>query len=274
MTDLIIRPTGVGNTTDLTPYGETNNWECVDEVSSDGDTTRVYPSGLPNTEYDTYQMANHTSETEPITNVRVHVVAEKITTGGGANDATRTVLRSGGTDYYGSSETLTGDTYIEYYTDYSQNPADTEDWEWADIDALEAGIELYGHGTVSPRGTQVFVTITYIPPGKSDRDISVDVEVQGYSDRDISVDVLIAGISDRSVSVDIDYDENPQVDFLRYDLTNTRWTDGSYGGELNPMTNHIVKLIKEEKINTLSTCLLYTSPSPRDRTRSRMPSSA
>ena len=25
---------------------------------------------------------------------------------------------------------------------------------------------------------------------------------------------------------------------------------------------------------TLSTCLLYTSPSPRDRTRSRMPSSA
>ena len=26
--------------------------------------------------------------------------------------------------------------------------------------------------------------------------------------------------------------------------------------------------------NQLSTCLLYTSPSPRDRTRSRMPSSA
>ena len=31
----------------------------------------------------------------------------------------------------------------------------------------------------------------------------------------------------------------------------------------------------EDKILTgLSTCLLYTSPSPRDRTRSRMPSSA
>ena len=26
--------------------------------------------------------------------------------------------------------------------------------------------------------------------------------------------------------------------------------------------------------NTVTTCLLYTSPSPRDRTRSRMPSSA
>ena len=30
----------------------------------------------------------------------------------------------------------------------------------------------------------------------------------------------------------------------------------------------------EELINKNKTCLLYTSPSPRDRTRSRMPSSA
>ena len=30
----------------------------------------------------------------------------------------------------------------------------------------------------------------------------------------------------------------------------------------------------DELVEHLSTCLLYTSPSPRDRTRSRMPSSA
>ena len=40
----------------------------------------------------------------------------------------------------------------------------------------------------------------------------------------------------------------------------------------------ILEYIKQlEKINTEDvpcTCLLYTSPSPRDRTRSRMPSSA
>ena len=30
----------------------------------------------------------------------------------------------------------------------------------------------------------------------------------------------------------------------------------------------------DEKIQFIKTCLLYTSPSPRDRTRSRMPSSA
>ena len=35
------------------------------------------------------------------------------------------------------------------------------------------------------------------------------------------------------------------------------------------------KLLNSEPyVNTLGSCLLYTSPSPRDRTRSRMPSSA
>ena len=31
---------------------------------------------------------------------------------------------------------------------------------------------------------------------------------------------------------------------------------------------------KEETIKQMENCLLYTSPSPRDRTRARMPSSA
>ena len=35
-----------------------------------------------------------------------------------------------------------------------------------------------------------------------------------------------------------------------------------------------LKDIGEEKEHQLEVCLLYTSPSPRDRTRSRMPSSA
>ena len=36
------------------------------------------------------------------------------------------------------------------------------------------------------------------------------------------------------------------------------------------------KIVEEGKVETekAKTCLLYTSPSPRDRTRSRMPSSA
>ena len=41
-------------------------------------------------------------------------------------------------------------------------------------------------------------------------------------------------------------------------IANSNWNDAQFGGAI------MVKI----------TCLLYTSPSPRDRTRSRMPSSA
>ena len=41
------------------------------------------------------------------------------------------------------------------------------------------------------------------------------------------------------------------------------------------MANAVIELKEELNIlNKLNSCLLYTSPSPRDRTRSRMPSSA
>ena len=43
----------------------------------------------------------------------------------------------------------------------------------------------------------------------------------------------------------------------------------SDGDELERYTKSVSK-----RINKLNACLLYTSPSPRDRTRSRMPSSA
>ena len=37
---------------------------------------------------------------------------------------------------------------------------------------------------------------------------------------------------------------------------------------------HVKNLEKQPHIKQVQTCLLYTSPSPRDRTRTRMPSSA
>ena len=43
---------------------------------------------------------------------------------------------------------------------------------------------------------------------------------------------------------------------------------------LHVTERHMQKLVGEEPAPIPLTCLLYTSPSPRDRTRSRMPSSA
>ena len=45
----------------------------------------------------------------------------------------------------------------------------------------------------------------------------------------------------------------------------------SHVSDLNP---HNLNFDTISKIQSVDTCLLYTSPSPRDRTRSRMPSSA
>ena len=76
-----------------------------------------------------------------------------------------------------------------------------------------------------------------------------------------------------------------------YNLDNTPiyhvdMEDGVLGKANNNGTIIINKNVKPERIqevvdhemihipNTPNTCLLYTSPSPRDRTRSRMPSSA
>ena len=48
---------------------------------------------------------------------------------------------------------------------------------------------------------------------------------------------------------------------------------------ISTLKDHIIQkklidIFKKEDIKLIITCLLYTSPSPRDRTRSRMPSSA
>ena len=56
----------------------------------------------------------------------------------------------------------------------------------------------------------------------------------------------------------IQYDSNLNV-------KGTLWTKN---------TTHLVQGLKFDKANNLWACLLYTSPSPRDRSVSRMPSSA
>ena len=67
----------------------------------------------------------------------------------------------------------------------------------------------------------------------------------------------------------------------RASLINTHRIDHIYDdihlhyGDLTDATNIIgvIKKVEPDEIYNLG-CLLYTSPSPRDRTRSRMPSSA
>src|SRR5665811_2168576 len=69
-----------------------------------------------------------------------------------------------------------------------------------------------------------------------------------------------------------------QQEFLKYSFFDVFISSYQTGGSDSPMEQcsfNFTKIqvdYKEQKID--GTCLLYTSPSPRDRTRSRMPSSA
>ena len=65
--------------------------------------------------------------------------------------------------------------------------------------------------------------------------------------------------------------------------TSTLLATGAFAGShalsgdlviFSDMSNPAPRAVMEGMIDRFGACLLYTSPSPRDRTRSRMPSSA
>ena len=59
--------------------------------------------------------------------------------------------------------------------------------------------------------------------------------------------------------------------------TNLRIVDASHGNSENRIINQFKELLKQKNFEPgiqLISCLLYTSPSPRDKRQSRMPSSA
>ena len=68
--------------------------------------------------------------------------------------------------------------------------------------------------------------------------------------------------------------------YLNYGLTREELQSGNpiigiaqSGSDLSPCNRHFLSLSKRIK-DGIRSCLLYTSPSPRDRQKSRMPSSA
>ena len=65
------------------------------------------------------------------------------------------------------------------------------------------------------------------------------------------------------------------VSFLIFFFENVQTTYNSYTDlEKEIENNKLQKQIIETQIEEWNSCLLYTSPSPRDKTPSRMPSSA
>ena len=147
----ILRPNGAGSLSQLTSSGCSNNWECVDEETSDDDASYVEGSGSSWND-DLYSVENSSVSSGTIDSLIIYMNCW------GSNSARKaeTILRTNNNNYNGSSNNLSS-SYTTYTTLYITNPNTSSPWTWTEIDNLEIGQSIKQNG----RCTQVWVEVFY-----------------------------------------------------------------------------------------------------------------
>ncbi len=160
------RPGGAGDEANLDVAGAANNWEAVDEVTPDDDTTYVYTRDKSAYTTDLHNL-DDASLSGTISSVTVYIRSRSVATPTQAS--ARTWIKTNSMGYSGSEITLTT-SYADYSTVYATNPQTGSAWTWAEINALQAGVGLRVSKTSGPqaqresRCTQVWVVIDHTPP--------------------------------------------------------------------------------------------------------------
>lgn len=153
-------PNAAGDTTELVPYGVANNWDCVNEASSDGDSTVVLVNSIGFLE-DLYNLTNHIG-IGVINYIKVYANARYFSTSAG--QYAKTKIKTNGEEFDGDQQWLSN-TFSIYSTQYNINPATDLAWTWDDIDNLQAGVVLHTlNAGYHARCTQVYVEIGYTAP--------------------------------------------------------------------------------------------------------------
>jgi hypothetical protein len=154
MSTLILRPNGDGGYgQEWTPVGDTSNYMCVDETSSDGDSTYVFSNGSYDS--DRYTLENtpdSITEDTTINSITVHFVAK------GVGDIACWARENGGQNSIGQT-TLTS-SYVDYEFTYYEPLYDDPPFTKTYIDNLEVGPESTSD-TNDKYLTQVYVEIDY-----------------------------------------------------------------------------------------------------------------
>lgn len=131
-----LRPNAVGNTTQLSPTGAANNWDCVNDTTPDDDSTYVADGTVGHK--DTYGMTDLAQTAGTVCGVQSLLRARK------DDLSTRqicAVYRSGGNDYDGSTVTLASG-YADYLEVKEANPDTTNPWTIAEVNAAEMGLKI------------------------------------------------------------------------------------------------------------------------------------
>jgi len=198
-TTLTIRPNAAGDLTQWTAVGDTANYLCVDEATSDEDTT--YVSCTVQNKEDLYNLENHTTQTGAISNVRVYIRA-KLTAAG--DDQITIEVKTGGTTYAGTTVSPTT-TYADYYSDWAQNPQTASAWTWAQIDALQAGFKSVKVGAVftGERVTQLYVIVTYTPPANYELDLEFQWTTADFDETSEYLCIYTGTMNAEALKVDV-----------------------------------------------------------------------
>ncbi len=151
-----LRPSGVGSETDIAleiPEFDVH-WALVDEAGADDFTTRVEEYGTSGFHRDLYALPA-SAGAGTINKITVHFRCRATTNGG---ERTKASIKSNSTVTDGDVKDFTDTiSWFNFSQEWAVNPADSQAWEWADIDALEAGVSLMTHTMC----TQVYVEVDY-----------------------------------------------------------------------------------------------------------------
>jgi len=174
MADQTLRPSSAGDETNLTPVGATYNWDCVDDLTPDDDTTRVYENGGISAQWlrDLYNLQNSAADG---TIVRVEVHARIKNQG-------YIALKTGSTVYESDLFSYGADIWGNAFWEWDKNPETGLAWTWTQIDSLQVGVKLCGTYSSQKGGgiahesacTQIYIiaaTVVVVPtPTTQDAD--------------------------------------------------------------------------------------------------------
>ena len=162
MATITFRPTGAGFYTDGIANGAANKWDCVDETTSDGDSTYInYSSGSSST---TFLITTNTiTNTDTINSITVYNIARATTAGKLVTAICNPTIYEGGTLSTASYSSNIPTSYQTYSKTWTTVPSTGNAWTKGDIDALEIG-ETCSTST-NIRVTQVYIVVDYTSSG-------------------------------------------------------------------------------------------------------------
>lgn len=185
-----LRPDAAGDETSLENFypGDGAHWEEVDEAVADDGTTHVSLSEVGAYQRDLYNLPASGVGAGTINSITVHFRCAYSWQGSAGH--AKASIKSNSTVTDGTEKNLTT-SWANYSQQWNTNPADSQAWEWVDIDALQIGVSLEdGDGSLDSQAwcTQVYVVVDYTASQNYSESASVIIGTVPSATRAVAID--------------------------------------------------------------------------------------